>query len=120
MIEYIIPESVEEIEDKIVEMLDNPTHDPHGAPIPTKEGYIDPVRYEPLSDARKGDVVVVKRVNDADAGKLRFLANIGLFPDTQIHIIGVEPNGGDVTIEVANNLETLDKSITDIVYVASA
>src|SRR6056297_3859017 len=44
----------ERFEEKIAKLLDNPTHDPHGDPIPTKDGLIPEMDVEPLVNAEEG------------------------------------------------------------------
>src|SRR5262245_48344967 len=54
----------EEFEDRIDRMLDFPSTDPHGDPIPTREGTIAPPKGKPLSESEPGERLVILRVKD--------------------------------------------------------
>ena len=54
--------------------LGDPAFDPHGAPIPTRDGAVDERRLTTLSDLAIGDRARVVRVSDEDGELLRYLA----------------------------------------------
>lgn len=66
--------------------LDHPRRDPHGDPIPTREGRLDPLGDVPLDEVPEGAAGVVTRVSDRDNAVLRHLAEIGLRPDSQVSV----------------------------------
>ena len=72
--------------DRIDALLENPTADPHGDPIPTRDGItriIDgAIR---LSDARSGRHLV-HRISDAEPGNLETAATLGIIPGNTIDI----------------------------------
>ena len=96
-LEHVISE---EFEDKIDEMLGYPTLDPHGDPIPTKDGMIDKSRYDRLVDIDPGCSVVIRRVPDSDPDLLRYLGNPGLKPDTMVTVLKKEPFDGPVLVRI--------------------
>ena len=57
----------ERLEERLDALLGYPTTDPHGAPIPTKEGTITAPTTIPLWQARPGSSVTVAEVEDEDA-----------------------------------------------------
>jgi DtxR family Mn-dependent transcriptional regulator len=67
----------EEFEDKMAEVLGNPTIDPHGAPIPTKDGQIEESPLVCLTKTESGQKVRIAQVSDNDPEMLRYLAGIG-------------------------------------------
>ena len=107
----------EEIEDRINKLLNNPTIDPHGAPIPTKEGYVSNDNFRRLSQAKKGEDLVIKRVDEEDSEKLVYLANKGLYPNTALKVTNVEPFNGPITIEINNTEIIVGNKIADSVFV---
>ena len=107
----------EEIEDRIDKLLNNPTIDPHGAPIPTKEGYISNDNFRRLSQAKKGEDLVIKRVDEEDSKKLVYLADKGLYPNTALKVTNVEPFNGPITIEIDNTEIIVGNKIADSVFV---
>jgi DtxR family transcriptional regulator, Mn-dependent transcriptional regulator len=98
-LEHVISE---EFEDKIDSLLGYPTVDPHGDPIPSKDGTI-PVRSgRSLLDLQDGQHAHVLRVNDQNAEKLRYLGQLGLYPDVNVQVIGHAPFGGPLHILVGD------------------
>ncbi len=68
----------DKMEDKIDEVLGSPSIDPHGHPIPNKNGTIKNVRAVPLNDVEEETTARVVRVNDANAELLRYASSIGI------------------------------------------
>src|SRR5258706_14191612 len=61
-------------------LLEHPTEDPHGDPIPTKGGGLVVARSQPLSTVSPGQHVIVQRVSDDNPDLLRYLASLSLIP----------------------------------------
>lgn len=72
--------------DRIDEMLGHPETDPHGDPIPGKEGTILERHFETLLTCTVGVPVVVARVSDQDPVFLRFVERHGLKPGELVHV----------------------------------
>ncbi len=90
----------EEFEDRIDRMLGFPTRDPHGAPIPTKDLRIhDPPR-PTLAEVAPGTAVTVARVSDRDPALLRYLGELGLYPEARVEIVERAPFGGPLRLIV--------------------
>jgi DtxR family Mn-dependent transcriptional regulator len=82
----------------IATALDNPVHDPHGRPIPDKNGDVARQIVRKLSTISPGKSVEVASVDDEDAELLRYVGNLGLFPNTSISVLEREPFGGSLRI----------------------
>jgi DtxR family Mn-dependent transcriptional regulator len=80
--------------------LGDPRYDPHGAPIPTRDGTIERPRYEVLAEVEAGARVAMRQVGDDDAERLRFLKSLGLVPSADITVISKQPFGGPIAIRV--------------------
>ena len=107
----------EEFEDKIEEMLGYPTHDPHGDPIPTRDGKIAKTVNDPLSEAALGANLVISRVSDEDPKLLDYLEQIGLMPGATIEVLHKEPFDGPVTLRVGKEEKTVGFGVAGNVYV---
>lgn len=107
----------EEFEDKIEEMLGYPTHDPHGDPIPTRDGKIAKTVNDPLSEAALGANLVISRVSDEDPKLLDYLEQIGLMPGASIEVLHKEPFDGPVTLRVGKEEKTVGFGVAGNVYV---
>lgn len=72
---------------RMEEMLDFPEYDPHGDPIPSKEGIIPKQKKSvALSLLGKNETGVVLRVNDFDNSFLKYISKIGIDLGKQIHV----------------------------------
>jgi len=98
-LEHVISEDLEE---RIAGALADPTVDPHGAPIPSREGTIARVEARRLCDVGAEEQVVVLEVDDRDAALLRYLGERGLYPGTGVEVLRVEPYGGSLTLRVGD------------------
>lgn len=84
----------EEVESRIAAMLGEPTADPHGDPIPTKEGAMAQTAHPRLVDMQPGDGGRVARVSDENPRRLRRLTTLGLVPGAKVRILNREATGG--------------------------
>src|SRR5919201_1530856 len=70
----------EELEELIATKLGNPTLDPHGDPIPSRELTLAETSATALAELEPGETATFVRVSDADPEMLRFLAQRGIAP----------------------------------------
>lgn len=111
VLEHVISEKLEE---RIAAALGYPEFDPHGAPIPTKEGEIAELAHAALTELPPGTSARVARIADDDnADLLRDLAGLGLQPGAMVRLIAAESHDGPLTLIVngvtrlvAHNLAT--------------
>lgn len=91
----------EEFEEKIDSMLGSPAADPHGDPIPTREGAL-PEQPELLSlaDLTPGETGVIRRVRDQTPDLLRHLDSLHLCPNAEVTVLERAPFGGPVRLRV--------------------
>ena len=90
----------EELIERMAAALGNPAHDPHGAPIPSREGVVEASASRTLGDAATGERVRVRQVMDDDAERLRYLAELGIRPGAIIRILDRAPFDGPMTLWV--------------------
>jgi len=107
----------EEFENKIEEMLGFPTHDPHGDPIPTREGELASVQAQPLADVDANVEVVVHRVSDIDPELLHYLEELGLMPRTRVVVIEKAPFRGPITLNVDGQERIVGHEVAEHVFV---
>lgn len=96
-LEHVISE---EFEEKLDALLGYPTVDPHGDPIPGKDGEIVLRHGVSLLDLMVGQEAIIVRVKDQDPEKLRYLGTLGLYPETRVESVERAPFGGPVRIRV--------------------
>lgn len=80
--------------------LGSPSHDPHGAPIPTRGGDIEYADPATLADARPGDRVRIRAVRDEDSADLRSMAAEGLVPGARVLVTPGQSVDGAVEISL--------------------
>ena len=72
------------LEQAIAAYLHEPLEDPHGHPIPTREGHIAARDLQRLSDFRPGDRVVIREAQDDNPARLRRWQEQGLIPGATV------------------------------------
>lgn len=107
----------EEFEARIDRMLDFPLYDPHGDPIPTREGHVAAKRGLPLADHEPGETLVILRVRDTDPEVLRYLGGIGMRLETVLTIREKQPFNGPLTVEVGGQLHSVGRELANHVFV---
>ncbi len=90
----------DELVERMAEAMRFPSHDPHGAPIPTSAGEIEATDAVSLTDAEPGAVLRIKAVRDEDSERLRHLQSEGLTPGVRIRIEGETGGGGDLLVSL--------------------
>jgi DtxR family Mn-dependent transcriptional regulator len=93
----------DELIERMAMALGNPQYDPHGAPIPTKNGAIEEQDLLPLSDVPVGSMAELRMVSDRDPDLLRYIASLGLKVGVAFEVIGRQPFKGPVTIRLPGN-----------------
>lgn len=109
----------EALEDRLDAILGHPTTDPHGAPIPAKDGTIAAPPTIPLWHAQPG-LVAVAEVEDEDATLLRHLADLGLRPGVRVEVLAKGPFGGPLHIRVGGREHAVGETVARIVAVVPA
>lgn len=108
----------EQFEEKIAQLLDDPTHDPHGDPIPTKDGLMPEMNADPLVNAETDQEYIVNRVKDQNPDLLRYLEKIGLLPGVKIKITEKGPFKGPITILIEGNEKVIGNDVAQNILVA--
>lgn len=92
------------VSDQLVErmaaVLGHPSVDPHGDPIPDVDGAIHEPASTPISELPEGIAVELRRVDESDPERLRYIASIGLHPGARVVVLDRQPFQGPITIEV--------------------
>jgi DtxR family Mn-dependent transcriptional regulator len=90
----------EELIERMAATLGDPVQDPHGAPIPTRDGRVEESSLHTLAEMGQGARLRVRRVEDEDAERLRYLAELGIRPGALVRILDKAPFGGPITLWV--------------------
>ena len=106
----------EEFEDRLDEMLGYPTHDPHGDPIPSRDGSLPPSSTDPLTTFSEGESVLIHRLADTDPAMLARLESIGILPHVRITLVNQPTNEGPVRVRVGGVEHELSSNDARSVY----
>jgi DtxR family Mn-dependent transcriptional regulator len=116
-LEHVISE---EFEERIAKALGDPTHDPHGDPIPTRDLEMPSSPTTCLSELRSNQQAIIKRVRDTDPELLRYLSERGIIPGASVHILEYSPFDGNLSLKVEDRHEVvvLGTRVTRQIYVS--
>jgi DtxR family transcriptional regulator, Mn-dependent transcriptional regulator len=103
-LEHVISEDLEE---RIAAKLGNPTHDPHGDPIPDAQLQIDESATRSLADLEPGDRGTFVRVSDSDPAMLRYLSHRGVCLGDRLEVLDRQPFEGPLTVRFGDTLQVL-------------
>ncbi|KQR94620.1 iron (metal) dependent repressor, dtxr family protein [Chryseobacterium sp. Leaf180] len=105
--------------DKMDEILDYPKFDPHGEPIPDKDGNIIAQDLRKLSTCKTGETVIFKAVTLSDDALLNYLTERNLLLDTELKIVKIEEFDRSLQIEINGKKEILSKKAAEKILVKS-
>lgn len=103
--------------DRMAGALGEPSFDPHGAPIPTREGVIPLIQRTCLTQLEAGARGIVREVSDDSAEGLRSLAALGLIPGTRIRVVNQSTGGSRVNVEVEGLGREIEAGLASTVFV---
>jgi len=105
VLEHVLSEELEEL---IAAKLGDPTHDPHGDPIPTRDGRILDARpTESLQSLAPGDHGTFVRISDADPEMLRYLSERGISPGAAFEVLEKQPFDGPLFARFGEDVHVL-------------
>jgi DtxR family Mn-dependent transcriptional regulator len=95
------------LEQAIAEHLGEPLEDPHGHPIPTREGALARRQLRPLHSFPTGQRLVIREVQDDHPERLRRWSALGLKPGATVTLLRHQALDGIFELQVANQVVTL-------------
>jgi DtxR family Mn-dependent transcriptional regulator len=104
VLEHVLSDELEEL---IAAKLGDPTLDPHGDPIPTRELKIEERASESLQALEVGACGTFTRVSDSDPDMLRFLAERGISPGDGLEVVDKQPFGGPLFVQIGGLVHVL-------------
>jgi DtxR family Mn-dependent transcriptional regulator len=92
------------LEQALAAHLGEPLEDPHGHPIPTREGALTQRTLQPLDQFRAGQRVVIREVQDDNPDRLRRWQTQGLMPGAAVRIRSYQPLDDLFELEVGDQV----------------
>lgn len=106
-----------EVEARLAAQLGNPRTCPHGQVIPDEDGELAEQPLRPLSSLEAGDGGTIGCVTEEQADLLRYLASLGLLPETDVTVESVAPFGGPVLVRVGGAQYALGREVAGKIMV---
>lgn len=107
----------DELVDRMAKKMGEPSTDPHGAPIPTREGVVDSTVYRSLATLEPGESGRVVRIAHDDSATLRHLDELKLRPGVAVRVNACAPFGGPITLEVSGSITFIGPPLAEQVLV---
>ncbi len=115
ILEHVISEK---LEDRIAAALDNPEFDPHGDPIPARDGSMTTVDTLLLAEAPEQTPLRVARIpDDSNSELLRYLADLGLVPGAEVAVLEIGPFLGPLTLSIGGRDQVIGRHVADMILV---
>lgn len=108
----------EKLIDKLDDFLENPTHDPHGDPIPDKNGNYTNVKSKSILEFNIGNQGELINVKDSSDVFLKYLNKNKLALGDTIKVVGFEPFDKSFTIETKSKTMTISKDVAENLYLS--
>lgn len=110
----------EDIAARMEAALGYPDYDPHGHPIPRVDGSLPQRDLCVLTALNAGQKVIIAGVDTQDAEVLRYLGDLGLYPETVVEVLEMAPFDGPVTVRVNDEQHVLGHAIAGKILVMAA
>lgn len=107
----------EEFAEKITDILGDPKFDPHGHPIPTKDGKLPNYKECILTEVKEHSKVMIRRLGDSDPKLLEYLEKSGLIPGVNLTIKEIAPFNGPITIEINGKEKIIGHEVASNLFV---
>ena len=108
----------DELVDRMAAAIGEPVVDPHGAPIPSREGFMDETEYFSLAELGAGYGARVVRVSDDDPEMLRYLGELEIVPGAEVVVISKAPYDGPIALRISGELLSIGPALAAQVLVA--
>ena len=107
----------DELIDRMAAAIGEPTTDPHGAPIPTRDGLLADPPLVGLDEVPVGSRVSIERVGDRDAEQLRYLAEVGITPGRVVQVLSRAPFDGPIELRVGRATRSIGPALAKQILV---
>ena len=107
----------ERFEDRIEEMLGHPERDPHGHPIPARDGTVDELPTRSLADLGEGEAAHIDHIADESGELLDLLEQRGLLPGATVEVVDTRPLDGLLVVAVDGAEQLIGQPVAQKVVV---
>ena len=115
-LEHVISENLEA---RIARALGDPSHDPHGDPIPSADLTMPDEHLRALSSLRPSQRALIERVNNEEPAFLRHLQELGLILGAAISVRDYSEFDGNLTLDVGPRTIVVGPAISQQIFVSN-
>lgn len=103
--------------ERLAKFLKHPKTCPHGNPIPSHGGILHAENAMPLHKLGLGKKGIILRIEKEEPEVLKYLASLGLFPQTKVEVEEKAPFGGPVIVKVGTSRYALGRKVASKIFV---
>ncbi len=107
----------DELEHQLDKALGFPSVDPHGDPIPSKEGVVKGTADSSLAECEAGGIVKITRVSDDDSEILIHASQMGLALNSKLTIKEKKSFDGSMVVKVGSKQHFISKEVAEAIFV---
>lgn len=107
----------EEFSDRMDKMLNFPKFDPHGHPIPNKQGKLQQIKEIKLSNIEPITKVKISRIDDSEEKMLAYFESLNLLPNVILEVTEKEPFNGPIKIQYLDTFKIIGNEIAQCIFV---
>ncbi len=107
-----------DVEKSLQETLSDPTHCPHGNPMPGSESFSD--SWCPLAEFHQNERIIIRRIHElleSDQGLMKFLEDNKVFPGSTATIIEVLPINKTIKLIIGSHTVILGMDVAKNIFV---
>lgn len=116
VLEHALSDRLEEL---IAARLGDPVRDPHGDPIPTRDGQILVPPTRRLDTLAAGECGVLARVSDADPAILRYLTAQGIRLGDSVEVLERAPFGGPLVVRIGSSAHSFGATLAAALWIGT-
>ena len=106
-----------ELVNRLDDFLGKPTLDPHGDPIPDREGSFKKLSQQLMATLQEGERATVSRVTEDEPSLLHFLETHGLRLNAHFRVQQIVHFDGSMMVEVAGHTVSVSQKMAEHIYV---
>jgi DtxR family Mn-dependent transcriptional regulator len=107
-----------ELIDRLDKFMDHPKYDPHGDPIPDRDGQFKRQELKPVSALAVGQAGIVAGVGDHSPAFLQYLEKTSLVLGTQLQVVDVVGYDHSVILEINDKRINISREVAKNLLVA--
>ncbi len=116
----LTPVLSDHVAEQLAKLLGDPQTCPHGNPIPSADGALRTETAIPLHRLKEGKSGIIVRIEKEEGELLKYLATLGLLPQTKVQVEETAPFGGPILIRVGSSRYALGRKVASKILVKEA